>query len=309
MTKRAVIKSFAKINLFLDVICKRPDGYHNIETIFQTLNLDDVLELELISEGIEVSCNKPDIPTDENNLAYKAALRLSETVGYTGGVKISIKKNIPTGAGLGGGSSNAGATLVWLNHLLHAGLSEGELCAIGRTIGADVPFFISGGLAAAWQIGDRIKRLPPLGRQFLVLAIPRGVTVSTREAYGAVTAPECGDAMPNELSDCSNRLRAWVSALTAERTPFPSGNVTVMLHNSLEKPVFSRHPEIARLKDLLLKTGAQGALMSGSGSAVFGLAESLAHARHLGYSLKKSVPCDCSVHTTADRGSVIEVET
>jgi 4-diphosphocytidyl-2-C-methyl-D-erythritol kinase len=309
VTTRAVIKSFAKVNLFLDVVCKRPDGYHNIETIFQTVSLADIMEIELTSAGIEISCNNPEIPTDENNLAYKAAFRLSEAAGYTGGVRIRIEKSIPAGAGLGGGSSNAAATLVWLNHLLRAGLSENELRAIAQTLGADVPFFISGGLAAAWQIGDKIQQLPPLERHFLILAVPKGITVSTREAYSMVSVPECGDAMPNELSECSDRLRAWVAALTAQRAPFPVGNAAVMLHNSLEKPVFSRYPEIANLKTLLLREGAQGALMSGSGSAVFGLGESLAHARNLGCSLKESVPCDCSVHNSVNRGSVMETET
>ena len=152
MSRAAVIKCFAKINLFLDVVCKRADGYHNIETIFQTISLNDVMELELTPSEMEVTCDDPTVPTDRSNLALKAFLRLKEATGCKGGVRIKIKKNIPPGSGLGGGSSNAAAALVALNRMLGGGLSEEQLRGIARDFGADVPFFISGGLAAAFDL-------------------------------------------------------------------------------------------------------------------------------------------------------------
>ncbi len=306
MARRAVITSFAKINLFLDVVCKRRDGYHNIETVLQTVGLSDVMEIEVTSTGVEISCDDPAVPTDESNLACKAFLGLKEALGYRGGVRIRIEKNIPPRSGLGGGSSNAAATLVALNHLLEGGLSDDRLREIAAGIGADVPFFISGGLAAAWRIGDKLAPLPAPPRSLIVLAIPRDLGVSTAAAYRMVAAPECEGPVPEKLSECSGRLNACVKALDS---PSPLGmneEVGTVLHNSLEQPVFSLHPEIAELKALLLGAGAKGALMSGSGSAVFGLAESFEHAEEIMRAVGRSASCTCLTVATVGCGSELQ---
>ncbi|MBI4832082.1 MAG: 4-(cytidine 5'-diphospho)-2-C-methyl-D-erythritol kinase [Candidatus Lindowbacteria bacterium] len=305
MAKRAFIKSFAKVNLYLDVICKRPDGYHNIETIFQTVSLADSIEIELTPSVIRIYSDHPLVPADENNLAFKAFVVFKKAVGYHGGVRISLRKRVPPGSGLGGGSSNAAALIVGLNHLLRAGLTEEHMRRIGARIGADVPFFISGGLAAAWRLGDKLKLLVPESRSYIVVAIPRGVAVSTVAAYKMVSAPKCNGTAPRSLSQCSDKLKTFVSALGLRKSLSENEGVISLLRNSLEGPIFARHPEIERVKNSLLKAGARGALMTGSGSAVFGLASSLAHARKIKKTVEKSRVCDCFVTRTTNSGSVL----
>lgn len=302
MSRAAVIKCFAKINLFLDVVCKRADGYHNIETIFQTISLHDVMELELTPSEMDVTCDDPTVPTDRSNLALKAFLRLKEATGCKGGVRIKIKKNIPPGSGLGGGSSNAAAALVALNRMLGGGLSEEQLRGIARDLGADVPFFISGGLAAAWQIGDRLMTLPPIPESFIVIAVPDKLRVSTPQAYAMTGAPNCLDPGPESFSECSDRLKACVQALSSDRPAAENDDALSILHNALERPVFSRYPAIAELKDLLLAAGAGAALMSGSGSAVFGVADSIKHANQIKSAVEESSGASCFAAQTLDRG-------
>jgi 4-diphosphocytidyl-2-C-methyl-D-erythritol kinase len=306
---RAVIESFAKINLYLEVICKRPDGYHNIETIFQTISLSDALELELTSAGVEIRCNDPAVPTDERNLAYRAFLAMRDVVDYRGGIRIEMKKRIPPGSGLGGGSSNAAATLVVLNHLLRAGLTDGRLREVGRDIGADVPFFITGGMAAAWQIGDRLRPLPALPESFVVVAVPNNVMVPTPRAYGGVAVPECKGPMPERFSECSDRLKGCVEVLDSRRPASMGDAARTILFNRLEEPVFSEYPDVAEVKAQLLEAGAAGALMSGSGSAVFGLAESSDHAGAMKRAVERAASCRCFVAHTVNSGSIWRPET
>ncbi|MBI5117977.1 4-(cytidine 5'-diphospho)-2-C-methyl-D-erythritol kinase [Candidatus Poribacteria bacterium] len=305
MSKRVVIKSFAKINLYLDVICKRRDGYHNIETIFQTVNLADIIEMELTSSAVEITCDSPLVPTDKNNLVFKAFLGLKRTVRYHGGVKIWLRKRIPPESGMGGGSSNAAAVIIGLNHLMRTKLSDDTMRKIATPIGADVPFFISGGLAAAWRIGDKLKPLPLLPRSHIVIAIPRDVAVSTAVAYRMLTAPACRRPAPGNLSQCSDGLKACVKALGAHEPLSRNSALLSLLHNSLEEPVFAGSPVVGKLKKSLLKAGARGALMSGSGSAVFGLADSLSHAREIKKALDGFHDCASFVTSTTDSGSVM----
>jgi 4-diphosphocytidyl-2-C-methyl-D-erythritol kinase len=302
VAKIVVIKSLAKINLYLDVICRRPDGYHNIETVFQTISLCDVLRIELIPAGIEVTCDNPAVPTDESNLACRAFLELSKAVGYEGGIRLDLKKNIPPGSGLGGGSSNAAATLAALDEMLGSGLPKEQLWDIARGLGADVPFFLTGGVAAAWGIGDKIEPLPPMPESFVVIAVPRGLAVSTAVAYGMLQAPECGEYNPQNISDCDDELKSRADALRSGGPLSEINSTKPILHNSLEEPVFSRHPEIAGLKKTLIEAGATGALMTGSGSAVYGLAESEERAHKLRETLEKQGGCDCFVAKTTDEG-------
>ena len=302
MTNNTAIRSSAKVNLFLDIICKRPDGYHNIETIFQAVSLSDVVQVELTRADIEIFCDDPSIPTDENNLAYKAFSGLSSLIGYKGGIRIGIEKNVPPGSGLGGGSSNAAATLVALNRLLDAGLSDEQLRGIASEIGADVPFFVSGGLAAGWARGDKTERLTDLAESSIVIVVPNDISVSTAAAYRMLSAPECKKPQPVDFSECSKKLRDAAKALDPATSLWENDNFSPFLYNSLEEPIFSQYPEILSLKDLLLTAGAKGALMSGSGSAVFGLAESPEHARHIGSAVEKSGICRCFPAQTLSGG-------
>lgn len=302
MQTTAVIKCFAKINLYLDVICKRPDGYHNIETIFQTISICDALKLELIPSGIEVICNDPAVPEDKSNLACRAFLEIKKATAYEGGIKIEIEKNIPPGSGLGGGSSNAAATLVALNQMLGAGLSGEQLHDIARDLGADVPFFLTGGLAAAWGIGDRAISLPPLQESFVVVAVPRNLAVSTADAYRMLQAPSCEDYGSEDFSGCTDNLKSRADALRTGKPLFEIETSEHILYNSLEGPVFSRHPEIERLKNLMLEAGSRSALMTGSGSAVYGLADSKADAGRIKTAVKHMSSCDCLTARTLDRG-------
>lgn len=293
MTTKAVIKCFAKINLFLDVLCKRDDGYHNIETIFQSISLNDVMEIALASAGMKVDCDHPSVPADKTNLACKAFLAFAEAVGYDGGVDIKIRKNIPPGSGLGGGSSNAAATLVALNHMLQVDLSDDRLREIGRGIGADVPFFISGGLAAAWGIGDKMTRLPPLPEGFIVVAVPSDISVSTARAYDLVLAPDCEGPAPGTFLECGDGLRESVEALDSRGRSGDGSGLASILYNAFEKPIFRQYPKILDLKELLLIAGADATLMSGSGSAVFGLSASLEQANEIKDIVEQSFDCDC----------------
>jgi 4-diphosphocytidyl-2-C-methyl-D-erythritol kinase len=302
VAKTAVIKSLAKINLYLDVICRRPDGYHNIETVFQTISLCDVLRIELVPAGIEVTCDNPAVPTDESNLVSRAFLELSKAAGYDGGIRLDIEKNIPPGSGLGGGSSNAAATLAALDEMLGSGLPKERLWDIARGLGADVPFFLKGGVAAGWGIGDKIEPLPQMPESFVVVAVPRGLAVSTADAYGMLQAPECGEYNPQNISDCADGLKSRADALRSGRPLSEINSVEPILYNSLEEPVFSRHPEIAGLKKALIEAGAGAALMTGSGSAVYGLAESEEHADRLKEALGKQVDCESFVAKTTDKG-------
>jgi 4-diphosphocytidyl-2-C-methyl-D-erythritol kinase len=302
VTDKAIIICYAKINLFLDVLFKRPDGYHNIETIFQSISLHDEIDIALVAGGLTVTCNDPSVPADETNLACKAYRAFAETVGYRGGIEIVIRKSIPAGAGLGGGSSDAAAMLATLNQILRAGLCEDELRDIARDVGADVPFFLSGGLAAAWGIGDRIMQLTPLPETFMVVAIPQNLMVSTATAYDAITTPACAVPTAKELVECTERFRHIIEAVDSAKGRGESPSIDSILYNAFEKPIFQLYPEIAQLKSALLEAGSLGALMSGTGSAVFGLGESLNHVREIREIVSRKSGCQCFIAGTVNRG-------
>jgi 4-diphosphocytidyl-2-C-methyl-D-erythritol kinase len=297
---KAVIRCFAKINLFLDVLGKRPDGYHNIETIFQTVSLGDVLEIELTSSEIVLECNDPRVPLDAANLVLKAFHTISHIAEYTGGIRIRIDKNIPPGAGLGGGSSNAAATLVALNRLLHANIPEPPLHELARGLGADVSFFLTGGLAVAWQRGDRFAPLPSMSESRVIVAVPRHITVATGEAYAMLDVPEFTAAMPESLMDCTPRLQRIVNALDTSTPLSENEDANAILYNAFERPVFARYPEIARIKESLIASGAPLSLMSGSGSALFALTKSHDQALTVKTAVEKSANAVCHIVKTTD---------
>ncbi|MEA2083746.1 MAG: 4-(cytidine 5'-diphospho)-2-C-methyl-D-erythritol kinase [Thermodesulfobacteriota bacterium] len=251
----------AKINLFLRVIGRRPDGYHDIETRMQKLGLSDHLCIIPQNEGISLSCSGIDLPEDETNLAFKAALSFYKHTGISHGIKIDLEKKIPVAAGLGGGSSDAAAVLKGMNKLFNTGLDPESLADMARSLGADVSFFVTDFQAAdATGIGDRLQEIQGLNNLSVVLVNP-GFPVSTKWVYEnfALTTP----GNPYILAPGSDS--------DAESGRYPRGEDSPGFFNDLEAVTVSRYPEVGRIKEQLLIDGAQSALMSGSGPTVFGL--------------------------------------
>lgn len=264
------VKAPAKINLFLRVTGRRADGYHTLQTRMQKVGLFDLLEVQRGGEGVRLHCVGADLPENADNLVHRAASLFLETVaqrrGRTlGGVKISLTKNIPIAAGLGGGSSDAAAALKALNSLFETGLTAGELAAMGLELGADVPFFLADTPAAlAVGIGEILTPVAPLSGCFVLLVNP-GFSVSTRWVYQtfALTKEEKTTIFKNFRESADPAVRLGLS-VTVKGLP-------AALENDLETVTITRYPEIGRIKEELLAHGAVAALMSGSGPTVFAL--------------------------------------
>ncbi|GIO15839.1 4-diphosphocytidyl-2-C-methyl-D-erythritol kinase [Cohnella xylanilytica] len=251
-------KAPAKINLLLDVIRKREDGYHEVEMIMTMVDLADRLEMyELPRDQIVLSSHAGYIPLDEKNLAFQAARLLKERCGVSRGVYIHLDKHIPVAAGLAGGSSDAAAALRGLNRLWNLGLSVRELEELGAELGSDVPFCIRGGTALATGRGEKLETISSPPQCWVVLAKPP-INVSTADVYGKLRA--------NELKEHPS-VPAMLDAI--ERQSF--ADVCANLGNVLESVTLGRYPEVRQIKDVMTKLGADGVLMSGSGPTVFGL--------------------------------------
>ena len=263
------LTSYAKVNLRLDVLGKRADGYHEIRTVFQKISLADELSIAIAKSGIEITCDNPRVPLNENNLAYRAAHILLKNHKIRDGVSISIKKRIPIAAGLGGGSSNAASALMGINQLFELRINPQELMRTGKDIGADVPFFIFGESALATGIGDKLEPLEVIPPLWFLLITP-DFPVSTAWAYGNIRRGLTNANNNITISKCINHLQ----------------DITTILSNDLEHVVISRYPLIQEIKDALLAEGARGSLMSGSGSTVFGIFESEAGAQEAYAQLK-----------------------
>lgn len=240
----------AKVNLYLKVVGRRPDGYHDLVTVMQPLSLADELVVTLGGDEIRLECNRPDLPVDRSNLAIRAALAFQEAISQSFGMHLKLIKNIPVAAGLGGGSSNAAGVLRGLNLLRGRPLDDNRLHQLARSLGADVPFFLLDGPALGMGIGDRLSPIT-LPAAWFVLVNP-GFPVSTAWVYASLQPPFI---RPDET---------FLNRLGHEH---PS----VWLHNDLEAVTLNRHPELADLKETLLGEGALGVLMSGSGPTVFGM--------------------------------------
>ena len=256
--KTLKLKAMAKINLGLDVLRKREDGYHDLRMIMQTVYLYDRIELRETEEpGIKVMTNLSYLPTNEDNLVYKAARLLMDEFSIQKGVEIRLKKYIPVAAGLAGGSSDAAAVLVGINRIFKLNLTQEELMKRGVKIGADVPYCIMRGTALAEGIGEKLTRLPNTPDCYVVLAKP-GIHVSTQFVYGNLKA--------NELKDHPD-IDGQIEAIQ-------NGDLYGMaerMGNVLETVTIPAHPVIEEIKDIMKKEGAVNAMMSGSGPTVFGL--------------------------------------
>jgi len=250
MIKRA---SPAKVNLYLKVLGKRGDGYHDIATLMQRINLYDEMEFSPRDEGIMVKCPGSTLPENEGNIVYKAAKSILSRASCSTGVGITIKKGIPIAAGLGGGSSNAATTLITLNDLMEFNYSTQNLMEIGAGLGADVPFFVLGKTAWAFGIGDRLQVAENIPRLWFVLINPL-FEVSTKMIYG----------------DLNLRLTTKEKKFTILKF-CTVDSVVRELHNDLERVTIKLHPILQKIKQLLIAQGALGSLMSGSGPTVFGI--------------------------------------
>lgn len=252
------LRALAKVNLGLDVVRKREDGYHEVRMIMQTINVYDELEL-VVQEtpGIQIETNLSSVPSDESNLVYKAAKLLMDEFQITKGLHIRLEKNIPVAAGMAGGSSDAAATLKGVNQLFGLGLSTAELMERGVKIGADVPYCIMGGTALAEGIGEVLSPLPPMPDCHILIAKPP-VGVSTAFVYGNLRA--------NELEHHPD-IDGMIETLKADSIT----GLCARMENVLETVTIPAYPVIDEIKKLMVDCGADGAMMSGSGPTVFGI--------------------------------------
>ncbi len=255
--KQITRKAYAKINLGLDVLRRREDGYHEVKMIMQTVNLYDTLTFAKQQEGITVTTDKEELPGDESNLIYKAARLLMETYDISGGVKIALQKKIPMAAGMAGGSTDAAAVFHGMNELFDLGMSEAQMCALGVKIGADVPYCIQGGTALSEGIGEVLTKLPDAPDCFLLIAKP-DIDVSTKYVYENLHA--------NELK-CHPDIDGMRAAIEAGNLQ----GVADRMENVLETVTVRKYPIIEEIKDFMKENGALNALMSGSGPTVFGV--------------------------------------
>ncbi len=264
--RRLVFRASAKVNLTLEVVGKRPDGYHEVATVLQAVDLFDRVVVE-DAPTLEFRSDDPDLPTDERNLMVRAARLLLEAAGIDRGARIRLVKRIPVAAGLGGGSSDAAATLVALNRIWGLRWPRGRLAELGARLGMDVPFFLGTSPAVGRGRGEMLEALDARGGHALVLVNPR-VPLATRAVYEAVPAGWRAEA---------TGTRRMIRALSGRN----EARVAEALTNHLEPLAETLLPVIGRMKAALLAAGALGALMSGSGPTVFGLARSFDHARQI----------------------------
>ena len=254
-----VLHAPAKINLYLDVIEKRPDGYHELVSLICGIGIHDTVRLSFeapcADNKITVACDHPGVPADPANLAHHAAVAFFDKTGLHCGLSIAIEKQIPVGAGLGGGSSNAAAVLTGLNRHFGFPLPEDQLMSLGRRLGADVPFFIYGCPAIARGIGDKLSPFPEIPDKPLVLIYP-GSPVSTGAVYKKL----------NLALTKTKKIHTKFIFETGKYT-----DICKHLYNVLEPAAMELCPEIGAAKQALMESGADGALMSGSGSSVFGI--------------------------------------
>lgn len=251
------MKAYAKINLGLDVVGRLDNGYHEVKMVMQTVGICDVLSFEKADAGITMTTDSGELPTDENNLIYKAAKLMFETYKIPGGIRIHLQKSIPIAAGMAGGSTDAAATMKGINRLFDLGCSLRELMELGVKIGADVPYCVLGGTALAEGIGEILTPLPPAPECFLLVAKP-DINVSTKYVYehldaeGVTVHPDI-DGMVQAIEEGS--LQGILNRM---------GNV-------LENVTVKAHPVIDELKERMRELGAVGSMMSGSGPTVFGI--------------------------------------
>jgi 4-diphosphocytidyl-2-C-methyl-D-erythritol kinase len=250
-----LVKAYGKINISLDIVGKREDGYHLLKMIMQSVDLYDSMSFQKCNKGINISCNKPYIPTDEKNLVYKAAKLFMDTYNISEGVNIYLKKNIPVAAGMAGGSTDAAAVFKTLKQLFQIDIDDNELMNLGVQIGADVPYCIMGGTALCEGIGDIITPLAPFKNHILILVKPN-FGVSTKEVYKNLDISKIFKH-PDTV--------AIIKAMEEEKLE----DVCNGMKNLLENVTLRKYPVLKRIKEDMIRMGAMGAMMSGSGPTIF----------------------------------------
>ena len=260
------IKAYAKINLSLDIVGKREDGYHLLRMIMQNIDLYDEISLEKENGSeIKITCNKNYVPTDERNLAYKAAKIFKEKYKISAGVKINIIKNIPVSAGLAGGSTDAATVLKLMNQVFEIGASNEELMELGLKLGADIPYCIQGGTALCEGIGEVITPLKPFKDKIVVLVKP-AFGVSTKEVYKSF-----------DLSKI--RKHPETEGLISSMDKDDLKAVAYNMRNLLENVTLRKHKILIKIKEEMLEDGAVGSMMSGSGPSVFAMFDDMLKAQ------------------------------
>lgn len=272
------LQAFAKINLGLDVLGKREDGYHEVRMIMQTIRMYDQLDMrKSVEPGIHLTTNKKYIPVDENNLVWRAAKLMMDTCGIIEGVSIHLHKVIPVAAGMAGGSSDAAATLVGMNRLFHCGLSKEKLMELGVQIGADVPYCVLRGTALAEGIGEKLTVLSPMPDCWILIGKP-GISVSTKYVY--TTLDLNTDTVHPDIDGMKKALE--------------DGNlygITERMGNVLQDVTIPAYPEVERIKEQMKTLGAVNAMMSGSGPTVFGIFDNEEKAQKACQKLRESGSC------------------
>ena len=269
------LKAMAKINLGLDVLGKREDGYHEVRMIMQTIRMYDILDIRKTRRpGIVLTTNLPFIPTDQRNLVYKAAQMLMEEFDVEEGLSIKLRKFIPVAAGMAGGSSDAAAAFVGVNRMFHLGLTEEQLMERAVKVGADVPYCIMRGTALAEGIGEKLTRLPEVPKCYVLIGKP-GINVSTKLAYENLHLDQIQSHpdIDGMISDIENQD---LHSLTAK------------MQNVFEPGIISQYPVIQEIKDLMEANGALKAMMSGSGPTVFGIFDDRSKLREATEALRNS---------------------
>ena len=259
------LPAFAKVNLRLHIVGRRPDGYHELRTIFQAIGLHDTLELSLARAGhSSLTTNDPTVPVGPENLVWRAIDAMRPELGVADGVQVVLEKRIPVARGLGGGSSDAAAAMIGMLRLTKKKVPLERLIEIAAGLGADVPFFLFGGRALGVNRGDEIYPLPDAPKRSILVVSPRDIGVSSKDAYQWVSEELTNRVKaPNIFGFCA---LCWSRQGTG-------------VSNDFEGPVFSRHPRLGEIRDALLERGAAEAALAGSGSAVFGVFRNPAQAR------------------------------
>jgi len=279
------IDSYSKINLTLNILGKRRDGYHNIETIMQSINLADRIFIKEEKEGIKIKCSHPLVPVDTQSLTYRSAEKILNRYRIKKGVKIEIDKKIPLASGMAGGSANSASILVGINKLFALNLSKKVLREIGEELGMDVPFCIQNGTALAYHKGEKVTPLPPINPPLWTIIINPGFEIPTKWAYNNL-----------DLSLIKREKNNTIAMLKALKKGGLEG-IAKNLFNSFEELIIKRYPEIGKIKVRLIEESAMGALMSGSGPTVFGIAQNKEQALKIYEKLKSEYKSIWAVQT------------